>query len=149
MLLLWSHSNTDRERRQNIINTETQISRVVILIIPNLWWLISLAPKVPRLQSKTSSSALLLTFTTHTQHEKGEAGTTKREFTGAIFFFHKWKTPYENNHPEPNPLQGHSYIPQGTPKKVSREFTKKSGRPLIQLFSLDTRQKGLHKQLPP
>ena len=35
------------------------------------------ACKVPRLQSKTSSSALLLTFTTHTQHKKREAGNTK------------------------------------------------------------------------
>ena len=45
--------------------------------------------KVPRSQSKTSSSAFLLSFTTHTQHEKREAGNTKREFTGAIFYFHK------------------------------------------------------------
>ena len=52
------------------------------------------ACKVPHLQSKTSSSALLLTFTTHTQHEKREIGNTKCEVTGAIFFFHKWKTSY-------------------------------------------------------
>ena len=45
--------------------------------------------KIPNLQSKTSSSVLLLTFTTHTQHEKREAGNAKSEFTGAIFFFHK------------------------------------------------------------
>ena len=38
-------------------------------------------------------------------------------------------TTTENDHPEPNPLLGHSYIPQGTPKKVSCESSKKSGRP--------------------
>ena len=29
-------------------------------------------------------------------------------------------TTTENDHPGPNPLQGHPYIPQGAPKKVSR-----------------------------
>ena len=30
----------------------------------------------------------------------------------------------ENNHPGPNPLQGHSYIPQGFQKKVTGESAK-------------------------
>ena len=33
----------------------------------------------------------------------------------------------ENDHPEPNPLQGHTYTPQGFQKKVTGESTKKSG----------------------
>ena len=45
------------------------------------------ACKEPHLQSKTSSSALLLTFTTHTQHEKREASDRRIEFIGAMFFF--------------------------------------------------------------
>ena len=41
-------------------------------------------------------------------------------------------TTTENDHPEPNPLQGHSYIPQGSQKKVSAKSVKKSGRPSAQ-----------------
>ena len=33
-------------------------------------------------------------------------------------------TTTENDHPEPNPLQGHSYIPQGSQKKVSGKSAK-------------------------
>ena len=35
----------------------------------------------------------------------------------------------ENDHPEPNSLQGHTYIPQRFQKKVTGESAKKSGRP--------------------
>ena len=38
------------------------------------------------------------------------------------------KTKTENDHPGPNPLQGHTYIPQGFQKKDG-ESAKKSGHP--------------------
>ena len=41
------------------------------------------------------------------------------------------QTTTENDHPEPNPLQGHTYIPQGFQKKVNGESAKKSGRPSV------------------
>ena len=36
-------------------------------------------------------------------------------------FLHNAQTRTENDHPGPNPLQGHSYIPQGIQKKVIGE----------------------------
>ena len=36
-----------------------------------------------------------------------------------------------NDHPGSNPLQDHSYMPQGTQKKVTGESAKKSGRPRL------------------
>ena len=43
----------------------------------------------------------------------------------------------KNDHPEPNPLQGHTYIPQGFQKKVNGEFAKKSGRPSIHTYDIE------------
>ena len=37
----------------------------------------------------------------------------------------------DNDHPERNPAQGHSYIPQRFQKKVTRKSAKISGRPTI------------------
>ena len=37
----------------------------------------------------------------------------------------------ENDHPGSNPLQDHSYMPQGTQKMVTGESAQKSGRPSV------------------
>ena len=58
------------------------------------------------------------------------------------------QTQTENDHPGPNPLQGHTYIPQGFQKKVTGESAKKSGCPKVTTGYFKFTTQLLHQNNP-